>query len=272
MATPIGNLGDITYRAVDTLLRVDLIACEDRRVTVKLLAAYDIRTSSVSYHDHNAARVRPRLIERLQKGESVALVSDAGTPLIADPGYKLSQACIAAGISVVSIPGANAAIAALTVSGLPPEPFQFLGFLPSKTAARRRKLAQVAAADATLVFYEAPHRLADCLRDLAEVLGNRPAAVAREMTKLYEEVVRDRLEALAQHYEKAAAPKGEIVVVVGPPLAKDMPSDADVEALLQDALGRASLRDAVDMVSTMTGMPRRDIYARAVKLKSAGAE
>ncbi len=271
MATPIGNLGDITYRAVDTLSRVDLIACEDRRVTAKLLAAYNIRTPSTSYHDHNAARVRPKLIERLQRGESVALVSDAGTPLIADPGYKLSQACIAAGVAVVSIPGANAAINALTLSGLPPEPFQFLGFLPSKTVARRRKLEQAATIDATLVFYESPHRLADCLRDLADVLGNRPAVVAREMTKLYEEVVRDRLDALAHRYEGAAAPKGEMVVVVGPPPAKTRPGDAEIDALLRDALANASLRDAVDRVSAIMGMPRREVYARAVKLKSGGA-
>ncbi len=269
VATPIGNLGDITYRAVDVLAEVDLIACEDRRVTAKLLTAFGIQSPTLTYNDHNAARVRPGLIERLQKGESVALVSDAGTPLIADPGYKLIQDCIAHKIEVVAVPGANAAVAALTASGLPPDVFQFVGFLPNKATARRRRLGELATVDATLIFYESPRRLAACLRDLANILGDRPAAVTRELTKLHEEVVRNSLSVLADRYATLPTPKGEVVIVVGPPADDARPSDQDVDALLREALATHSLRDAAAAVSAATGLPRRDVYARAVALKSA---
>ncbi len=250
------------------MTRANVIACEDRRVTAKLLTAYNIRTQLVSYHDHNAEHVRPRLIQRLQKGESVALVSDAGTPLIADPGYKLAQACIATGLSVVPIPGPNAAITALTASGLPPEPFRFCGFLPVKAGARQRVLAALTEVDATLVFYESPRRLAASLRDLVAAFGDRPAVVARELTKLHEEFVRDTLESLADHYAEQDAPKGEVVILVGPPSAKDQPNAAEVDALLRAALAKGSLRDAADEVAAATGLPRRRVYAQAVKLRS----
>ena len=273
VATPIGNLRDITFRAVDTLGAVDVIACEDRRVTAKLLTAYDIRTPLLTYNDHNAPKVRPRLIERLQKGESVALVSDAGTPLIADPGYKLVQDCVAAGLPVVSIPGANAAITALGVAGLPSDAFLFVGFLPPRAAARRRRLAELAAINATLVFYESPRRLTGSLQDMGAALGgSRQAAVARELTKLHEEVVRDDLAGLADRYADAATPKGELVVLVGPPVDTAAPDETQVDAMLAKALRVSSLRDAAAQVSETTGLPRRVVYARAVKLKAALAE
>ncbi len=268
MATPIGNLRDITFRAVDTLSAAHVIACEDRRVTAKLLRAYDIRTPTLTYNDHNAPRIRPKLIERLQKGESVALVSDAGTPLIADPGYRLVRDCAAAGVPVVSVPGANAAITALAAAGLATDSFLFVGFLPPRTAARRRRLAALASIDATLVFYESPRRVAAALGDMAEVLGaRREAAVARELTKLHEEIVRADLAGLAARYADADPPKGEVVVLAGPPPDGAAPDAAEVDELLRAALQDSSLRDAAAQVSAVTGVARREVYARAVQLK-----
>jgi len=268
VATPIGNLADISLRALDVLAKADLVACEDTRTTRKLLSAHGIKAALTSYHEHNAARVRPRLMEHLECGETVALVSDAGTPLVSDPGYRLVEAAIASDIAVTAIPGASAGLAALTVSGLPTDRFFFAGFLPAKAAARRRALGELAAVEASLVIYESARRLPAALADMAEVLGPRQGAVARELTKLYEEVRRGTLSDLADHYASAGPPKGEVVVVVGPPERGGGATLAaqDLDAKLGAALGRASLRDAVAAVAAETGLPRKRVYARALEL------
>ena len=265
-ATPIGNLGDITVRALETLERVDVIACEDTRITRRLLRRYDIDTPTLIYHEHNAERVRPRLVARLLNGDSVALTSDSGTPLISDPGFKLVRAAVDAGIPVTTLPGPTAMIAALTVGGLPTDRFMFVGFLPNRSAARQRALEGLRALDATLVFYESPRRLAGTLADMAEALGSREAAVARELTKRYEEVVRGPLGDLARRAAKVPPPRGEIVILVGPPTEWKFGERALDDALRQ-ALARFSLRDAVDQVVADTGMPRRCIYRRALELE-----
>lgn len=269
VATPIGNAGDITLRALDTLRRVAAVVCEDTRVTMKLFALHGIVAKLIAYHDHNADRVRPQLIERLKSGETLALVSDAGTPLISDPGYKLVLACVDAGIAVTSMPGPTAAIAALTLAGLPTDRFFFAGFLPQRQAARRTAIAEMTKIPGSLVFYESPRRLAECLDDLAAVLGDREAAVARELTKRFEELRHGRLAALAAHYAAAGAPKGEVVVVVGPAQAAPAGMAGEtpgIDALLTEALSRASLRDAVDEVAVATGLQRRQVYKRALEL------
>ncbi len=265
VATPIGNLADITLRARDTLRAVDLIACEDTRVTGRLLRGHSITTPMTSYHDHNAAQVLPQLIARLFKGESVALVSDAGTPLISDPGYRLIGAAIEAGIDVIPLPGPSAMMAALVVSGLPTDRFMFAGFLPAKSAARSRVFAELASIKATILFFESPKRLPACLSDMAQILGDRPAAVARELTKTYEQVRRGSLASLAEAYRNEGPPRGEVVIVVGPPLETRASMD-DVDRQLRTLLGTLSLRDAVDRVAGMTGMNRREVYARALGL------
>jgi len=266
VATPIGNAGDITLRALEILRGVDAIACEDTRVSAKLLTIHDIPTRRLAYHDHNAERVRPLLLARLAAGERVALISDAGTPLVSDPGFKLVRAAVAAGLPVHVAPGASALLAALVLSGLPSDRFLFAGFLDSKSAARRRELGEIAGLKATLVFYESAQRLAASLSDMAEMLGDRPAAVARELTKFHEEVVRDSLSLLAARYRDMGPPKGEIVVVVGPPLERAPIGAAEIDALLVEVLGRASLRDAVAEVAARLDLPRREVYARALAL------
>lgn len=261
---------DITLRALDILKRADLIACEDTRVTGKLLARYGIKAAVTAYHDHNADRVRPSLLARLAQGEAVALVSDAGTPLLSDPGYKLVRACVDAGLAVTAAPGPSAAVAALILSGLPTDRFLFSGFLPAKAQARAQALAGLAAVPATLVFFESAQRLAAALADMAQVLGPRPAAVARELTKLYEEVRRGTLRELAAHYGRAGAPKGEVVVVVAPPEAAAPPQAEDLDLQLKQALENASVRDAAAAVATATGLPRRVVYSRALALARKG--
>jgi 16S rRNA (cytidine1402-2'-O)-methyltransferase len=269
-ATPIGNLRDVTLRVLDALDAADCIACEDTRVTGRLLAAHGLKRPLVAYHDHNAARVRPQLLRRLRAGETVVLVSDAGTPLVSDPGFRLVREAVAAGVPVHALPGPSAPLAALVVSGLPSDRFLFAGFLPPRTAARRRALEGLAGVDATLVLFESGRRLAAALADMADVLGDRPAAVARELTKLFEEVVRDRLPALARRYAEGAPPKGEIVVVIGPP--EDTADAAeDVDALLVRALAEMPLRDAAASVAAATGAPKRAVYQRALALKGGDA-
>lgn len=268
---PIGNARDITLRALDVLGAVAVIACEDTRVTAPLLRRYGIATRLTSYHEHNAERARPALLRRIAAGEAVALVSDAGMPLVSDPGYKLVRAVLAAGGDVTCVPGASAPLAALSLSGLPTDRFLFAGFLPPKSAARRTAIQALAAVPATLILFETAPRLAAALADLAAVLGDRPAAVARELTKRFEEVRRGTLAALAQAYAGEARPKGEIVVVVGPPEAGP-PDAADtdrVDAALRAAMAQSSLRDAVDAVTAATGLPRRDLYRRALALAAA---
>ena len=265
VATPIGNLADLSRRALELLSVADVVACEDSRVTGKLTAAYGISRPLTAYHDHNAARVRPRLIERLKSGATVALVSDAGTPLVSDPGYKLVRAAIEAEISVSTLPGPSAALGALVVSGLPSDRFFFAGFLPNKSVARRAALDELAAVPGSLIFFESAKRLAAALGDMAERLGDRPAAVVRELTKRFEEVRRGGLASLALHYDESGPPKGEIVIVVAPPVAAAS-SPEDVTNQLRAALEGASLRDAVALVAEASGQPRREVYRLALRL------
>jgi 16S rRNA (cytidine1402-2'-O)-methyltransferase len=267
VATPIGNLGDISLRALDLLRTADVVACEDSRVTGALLTRFGISAKLLPYHDHNAERQRPRLLDALGQGAVVALVSDAGTPLVSDPGYKLVRDAAAAGHAVTALPGASAPLAALSVSGLPTDRFLFAGFLDRSAKARRADLATLAAVPASLIFFEAAPRLAQSLADMAAMLGDRPAAVARELTKLHEEVRRGRLADLAAHYQAAGPPKGEIVIVVGPPEPAVRASEAEIDALLGQALDRLTLRDAAAAVAEATGESRRSIYARALALE-----
>ncbi|HEY7688912.1 MAG TPA: 16S rRNA (cytidine(1402)-2'-O)-methyltransferase [Dongiaceae bacterium] len=266
MATPIGHADDISRRAVETLTSCAAIACEDTRVTGPLMARLGIGTPLIAYHEHNAARMRPLILERLKAGENLALVSDAGTPLVSDPGFKLVRAALAEGLPVTTVPGPSAVLAALVLSGLPSDRFMFAGFLPPKSAARQRELRELAPVGATLVFFESANRLPAALADMAEILGGREAAVAREMTKMFEEVRRGSLQQLAHHYSAAGAPKGEVAIVVGPPAAPARPDDAEIDRLLTAALKTESLRDAVDGVTAATGLPRRDVYGRALRL------
>jgi 16S rRNA (cytidine1402-2'-O)-methyltransferase len=265
VATPIGNLRDITIRALEVLAAADLIACEDTRVTRKLLDHYGISTPLTPYHDHNAAEARPKLIARLGQGAAVALVSDAGTPLVSDPGYKLVRAVQDAGIAVTAVPGASAVLTALGVAGLPSDRFFFEGFLPAKETGRRSRIAELKRVPATLVLFETGPRIADALTDLAEGLGHRAAAICRELTKLHEEVRRGDLATLAHDYAEGAETRGEFVVVIAP-AADEASAPTDVEALLRAALTRLSVKEAVAEVAAVTGEPRREVYQRALAL------
>jgi 16S rRNA (cytidine1402-2'-O)-methyltransferase len=266
VATPIGNLADITLRGLAVLRGADRIFCEDTRVTAKLLARYGIATPLAAYHDHNAEQVRPVILTALRRGERVALVSDAGTPLVSDPGYKLVRAAIAEDLPVTAVPGPTAAVTAVILSGLPPDAFLFAGFLPPRQAARRRALARWAAVEATLVFYETTPRLAESLADMADVLGNRAAAVARELTKLHEEVLRRRLADLAAHYRLAGPPRGEAVVVVAPPERRE-PDQAEIDERLRAALAELGVREAAAKLASETGRSRGELYRRALALR-----
>jgi len=269
VATPIGNLRDITLRALDTLRAVDLIACEDTRVFAKLASHHGIAAPTVAYSDATQDANERRVLRALDEGKRVALVSDAGMPLISDPGYRLVRAAVAAGHAVTALPGPSAVPMALALSGLPTERFLFSGFLPAKAGERRRMIGEAAQIPATLVFFEAPHRLAASLADLAELLGDRPAAVARELTKLFEEVRRDSLSELAAHYARAEV-KGEIVLVIGPPGEAAAPAADALDAALREALATASVKDAAAEIAARFGLHRREVYARALSLKRQG--
>jgi 16S rRNA (cytidine1402-2'-O)-methyltransferase len=266
VATPIGNLRDVTLRALEVLAAADLIACEDTRVTHKLLDRYGISTRLTPYHEHNAAEARPRLLAKLAEGATVALVSDAGTPLISDPGYKLVRAARDAGASVTALPGASAVLAALTLAALPTDRFFFEGFLPSKEGQRRTRVAELARIPATLVLFESGPRIAAALADLSAGLGPRDAAICRELTKLHEEVRRGDLATLAREYADAPEPRGEIVIVIAPPEPQGELSANDLDTLLQQALARLSVKEAVAEVAAVTGQSRRDVYQRALAL------
>jgi len=267
VSTPIGNLDDITYRAVKLLQSADLIACEDTRVTGKLLNLLGISgTKLTPYHEHNADKARPVLLARMKEGAAVALVSDAGTPLVSDPGYRLVRACLEEDIPVTSAPGASALLTALQLSGLPSDRFLFAGFLPNKDGARRSAIGDLAKVPSSLIFYESPHRLADSLEAMADLLPGREGAVARELTKLYEEVRRGTLAELAAYYKETGGPKGEVVIVVGPPAEAPPATEEDVDAQLVRALETLSARDAAAMVAAATGLPKREVYARDVLL------
>jgi 16S rRNA (cytidine1402-2'-O)-methyltransferase len=269
VATPIGNLADVTLRALATLAGADAILAEDTRVSRTLLARYGIETPLSPYHEHNAAEARPRAIRRIAGGEALALISDAGTPLISDPGYKLVAEAVAQGLPVTAAPGPSAALAALCLAGLPTDRFFFEGFLPPKRAARRERINALASAPGTLIFYEAPGRLAETLADLALELGARRAAVARELTKLHEEVRRGALDKLAAEYAAGEAPRGEIVIVVAPAEARAPVSEDALDRDVIEALATLSVKDAAAAVAAKHGLPRRRVYARALALAGA---
>ena len=268
VATPIGNLGDISLRALAVLHGADRIFCEDTRVTGKLLARYGISASLGAYHDHNAEQVRPAVLAALREGERVVLVSDAGTPLVSDPGYKLVRAALTEDLPVTAIPGPTASVTALILSGLSPDAFLFAGFLPPRQAARRRALERWAAVEATLVFYESTPRLAESLANMAEVLGNREAAVARELTKLHEELRRGRLADLAAHYRLAGPPRGEAVVVVSGPERGEL-DPTEVDERLRTAVGELGVHEAAAKLAAETGLPRGELYRRALAMRDA---
>ncbi len=271
VATPIGNLGDISIRALETLAAADVIACEDTRVTAVLLRHYAIESPLVAYHDHNAARQRPKLLADLAEGKAIALVSDAGTPLVSDPGYKLVKEARDAGHAVVPVPGASAVLAGLVAAGLPTDAFLFAGFLPPKSAARRTRLSELKGVPATLVFYEAGPRLAAALADMEAVLsGARQAVVARELTKTFETVRTGTLATLAAALAAEDPPRGEIVVLVGPPGA-EAPSAEDADRLLAELLKDRPLSAAVTEAAALTGLKRRDLYQRALAMKNDGS-
>ncbi|WP_144223349.1 16S rRNA (cytidine(1402)-2'-O)-methyltransferase [Mesorhizobium amorphae] len=269
VATPIGNLADITLRALETLASADLVACEDTRVSRVLLERYGIRRRTTAYHEHNAAEAGPKLIAALEQGQSVALISDAGTPLVSDPGYRLVGEAIERGIRVVPIPGPSAPLAALTASGLPSDTFLFAGFLPAKTGQRQTRLEELKAVPATLIFFESPRRLAETLGAMAEVLGGtRPAAIGRELTKTFEEMRPGTLAELAAHYAAADTPKGEIVICVGPPVARTE-GPADIDRLLLSLAAEMPTSKAAAEAAKMTGGQKQVLYRRLLELKDA---
>jgi len=267
-ATPIGNLGDITLRALETLSAASLILCEDTRVTAKLLTRYGIRNSLAPYHDHNAAKVRPGLLARMAEGQALALVSDAGSPLLSDPGYKLVQAAIEAGIMVTAIPGASAVLGALTLSALPPDRFMFCGFLPAKQGARRAFLEDLKAIPATLIVFDSAARLAESLGDIAMVLGDRQVAVARELTKLHEEVIRGSAGAVGAQIAARATLKGEITVAIAAPEAAAAPQDM-VDQALHEALASMPASRAAVEIAKRFGLSKKEAYARLLALREA---
>jgi 16S rRNA (cytidine1402-2'-O)-methyltransferase len=269
VATPIGNLGDITLRALETLAGVDLIACEDTRITRRLTERYGIAAELTPYHEHNATTARPKILARLAAGGSIALVSDAGTPLVSDPGFKLVREACAAGHPVFALPGPSSVLAALSVAALPTDRFFFEGFLPPKSAARRARLKELARIDATLVVFESGNRVLQALSDLADIMGGREAAICRELTKLHEEIRRAKLSELAQ---EALETRGEFVLVIGPPPANVEALTAEgLDELLHEALRHHSVKDAVAHAVELSGWARREVYARALEIaKQAG--
>ncbi len=265
VATPIGNLGDITLRALETLAGVDIIACEDTRITRRLTERYAISALLKPYHEHNAAQARPKILERLAQGASIALVSDAGTPLISDPGFKLVREVCAAGFQVTALPGPSSVLTALAVAALPTDRFFFEGFLPPKQTARRARLTELARIDATLVMFESGNRVQDTLADLAGIMGDRDAAICREMTKLHEEIKRGPVSQLALAAD-ALEIRGEFVLVIGPPVGTTAMAANDLDELLLNSLRHDSVKDAVAHAVELSGRPRREIYARALEL------
>lgn len=271
VATPIGNLGDISARAVDVLKSADLIACEDTRNTQKLLTLLGIGGKKLTaYHNFNAEKACPKILEHLQNGEMIALVSDAGTPLVSDPGYKLVRKCVDNGIYVTSVPGACAFLTALQLSGLPSHRFLFQGFLPPKTTARKKELTELSRVPATLIFYESPQRLEETLTDMLEILGNRFAAVVREITKKFEQTVRGTFTDLLDGYAQNGYPKGEIVIVVEPP-ATEKAAPVEIDALLNQALLTMRVKDAAAFVAEQTGESKKKLYQRALDLQNEQA-
>jgi 16S rRNA (cytidine1402-2'-O)-methyltransferase len=269
IATPIGNARDITLRALDILNACDVLVCEDTRMTAKLLAIHNIRKPLIAYHEHNAERAGPAIIKRLQQGEIVALVSDAGTPLISDPGYRLVRACAEEALYVTHLPGPSSVLTSLVLAGLPTDRFLFAGFPPTKSGKRVSFYDEFKTTPATLVFLESPKRLAKSLADMIGVFGPRDAVVGRELTKKFEEIRRGPIEELANHYQEAGAPKGEVTIVVSPPEeGGGVASGEEIDALLLKALRNSSLKDAVAAVVSATGAVKREVYARALEMDS----
>lgn len=263
VATPIGNLGDITLRAIDILKRVDAIACEDTRVSGFLLKSHEIKKPLLSIHDHNELQDSDKIIARIREGQAIALISDAGMPLISDPGYKLIRECQKADVYITSLPGANAPLMALQLSGIPSDQFSFLGFLPSKTTARREELAKWKTVSSTLIFFESANRIEKSLEDILDVLGDREMALARELTKMFEEVRRGKVSELIASLQDSA-PKGEIVLIIEG--AKSDSEELNLEEILEEALKHHSLKDAVALVQGRTGLPKKQVYSLALEL------
>lgn len=273
VSTPIGNLGDISERARQVLETVDLVACEDTRTSGQLFTLLGIRVAALTpYHEHNADSARPKLIEKMKHGVNIALVSDAGTPLISDPGYKLVRDCYEAGVPVTTVPGANAVLSALQLSGLPSNAFYFAGFLPSKSGGRRQALTALKQVSATLIIYETPNRLEEALGDILEILGDRLMAVVREITKKFEEVRRGKVSELIAHYQGEGAPKGELVLVIDRAAETSDWTDEALDALIQETLASQSARDTVDKVSRLTGLPRKQIYKRVLAVQDGNRQ
>ena len=269
VSTPIGNLGDISERAKEVLKTVDLVACEDTRTSGQLFSLLGIKVAAtIPYHEHNADQMRPKLLEKLKHNVSIALVSDAGTPLISDPGYKLVRDCYATGIPVTTVPGANAVLSALQLSGLPSNAFYFAGFLPPKSGARKKALTELKNLRATLIIYETPNRLLDMLTDIQNILGNRMMAVVREITKKFEEVRRAPVSDLIPHYEQEGLPKGELVLVIGESSEEKTFDPDDIDTLIQENLESHTPRDTADIVAEITGLPKKQIYKRVVELNA----
>lgn len=265
VATPIGNLRDITLRALDTLKMADHILAEDTRQTRKLLDAYDIKGQLTAYHDHNVAKILPRILDWLEDGKIIAQVSDAGTPLVSDPGYKLVRAAIKKNHPVIPIPGASAPLAALVAAGMPSDRFMFAGFLPNKTAARRSSLFELVSIKSTLIFFESPNRIVDSLSDMRTVLGNRDAVIARELTKKYEEIRRGKLEDLIESCQ-SRPPKGEIVILIAPPAKPELWSSEEVDVALKEKLPMIGAKRASSEVAELSGWAKRNVYQRAILL------
>jgi 16S rRNA (cytidine1402-2'-O)-methyltransferase len=266
VATPIGNLGDVTLRALETLAGVDIIACEDTRITRRLAERYGISAELKPYHEHNAVMARPKILEKLAQGASIALVSDAGTPLISDPGFKLVREVCAAGHAVIAVPGASSVLTALSVAALPTDRFFFEGFLPPRQQARRSRLTELSRIDATLVMFESGNRISDTLRDLADIMGERDAAICRELTKLHEEVSRAPISELAKTADTLET-RGEFVLVIGPPAeGEKIMAESELDEVLRASLKRDSVKDAVAYAVEVSGRPRREVFARALEL------
>lgn len=266
VATPIGNLRDITLRAIDTLAAVDVVACEDTRVSGKLFQALGFKQKLIPYHDHNADMQRPFLLGLIAEGKSVALISDAGMPLISDPGYKLVRDCLDKNIYVTSLPGANAPLMALQLSGLPSDNFTFLGFLPSKSKARRDSLEKWKNSPTTLILFESAARLEDSCKDILAVLGDRPMTLTRELTKKFEDIWPSTVSGILARLQKDGEPKGEIVLVIGQNEAE--PENFDIESMLQSALSHMSMKEAVTAIVEATGLPKKQVYNAALAIKN----
>ena len=268
VATPIGNLEDMTLRALRVLEQASYILCEDSRVTGKLLHHFGLKTKMVTYHEHNAEKRRPSVIADIESGEAIALVSDAGTPLISDPGYKLVRDLRTQNLPITSIPGACAPIVALTLSGIATDQFHFAGFLPSTHKKRRSTLQTLATIPASLIFLESPRRLQVALSDIHDILGNRQVAICRELTKLFEEIRCGFAHELAEYYASKSAPKGEVVIVISPPeLSSEQWSESEIISALQERLGDEPVKVVSEEISTLSGWSKKDVYTLAIKVK-----